>query len=256
MYLDVLDLKAFYYRSALGRAVQQALRVQMEELWPDAKGQTVAGFGFALPLLRPYLEDAERVVALMPGPQGVMSWPSKQSGGKGNVAVLCEETAWPIATGQVDKLVLLHGLESSEQPADVLSEAYRVLGPGGRAIFIVPNRAGLWARRDRTPFGYGRPYSLVQLEAQIKAYGFAPERYLSALYRPPSTNRFWRKAAGWMEYLGREMPVFKAGGVFLLEASKQIPAPKRPGLPQTVRESLKEIGLAQPSPKPARVPQR
>ena len=255
MYRDVIDLKAFYYRSALGRSVQAALRVQMAEIWPQAKGQTVVGFGFAIPLLRPYLADSERVIALMPGQQGVTAWPSKQSGGNGNISVLCEETAWPIATGQVDRLLLLHGLESTEQPADVLSEAYRVLAPHGRALFIVPNRAGLWARRDRTPFGYGRPYSLSQLEEQTRAYGFVPERYLSALYRPPSTNRFWRKAAGWLEAAGRKAPGNTAGGVFLLETSKQIPAPKRPGLPQTVRESLKELGFAQPAPKPARVPQ-
>ena len=40
-----------------------------------------------------------------------------------------------------------------------------MLAPGGRVVFIVPNRSGLWARRDVTPFGYGRPYSLGQLEA-------------------------------------------------------------------------------------------
>jgi hypothetical protein len=35
----------------------------------------VVGFGFAVPLLRPYLAEARRVIGLMPGPQGVMPWP-------------------------------------------------------------------------------------------------------------------------------------------------------------------------------------
>ena len=147
MHLDVLDLRNFYYRTQLGRVAQRAIRDKLFELWPEAKGQTVVGFGFAVPLLRPFLEDARRVVAMMPGQQGVMPWPA----GLDNVSVLCEETSWPIDTGMVDRLVVMHGLETSEHPSELLDECWRVLGPGGRAIFVVPNRAGLWSRRERTP---------------------------------------------------------------------------------------------------------
>ena len=115
MHLDVQDLRNFYYRSALGRAAQYSLRNRMLEIWPEAKGQTVVGFGFAAPLLRPFLKDARRVMALMPGPQGVMPWPPNMP----NVSVLTEETLWPIETGHVDKLVLLHGLETSERVSDL-----------------------------------------------------------------------------------------------------------------------------------------
>ena len=76
MYLDVKELQQFYYQTRLGRAVQRALRDQIMRFWPNAKGQTVVGYGFAVPLLRPFLGDAARVIALMPGPQGVMPWPA------------------------------------------------------------------------------------------------------------------------------------------------------------------------------------
>jgi SAM-dependent methyltransferase len=154
MHLDVLDLRNFYYRTQLGRVAQRAIRDRMVDLWPPLAGQTVAGFGFAVPLLRPYLAEARRVIGLMPGPQGVMPWPA----GLQNVSVLCEEHLWPLPTGMVDRLVLLHGLETSENPGSVLDEAHRVLGPGGRALIVVPNRAGLWSRSDATPFGFGRPW--------------------------------------------------------------------------------------------------
>ncbi len=127
MHLDVLDLRNFYYRTQLGRVAQRAIRDQVVRLWPVQQGQTVAGFGFAVPLLRPYLADSRRVIGLMPGPQGVMPWPA----GMENVSVLCEETYWPVPTGMVDRLVLMHGLETSEHPSAVLEEAHRVLGPGG-----------------------------------------------------------------------------------------------------------------------------
>ncbi|MCT8159613.1 class I SAM-dependent methyltransferase [Pseudoruegeria sp. SHC-113] len=247
MHLDVLDLKNFYYRSALGRVAQKAVRDQVLQLWPEAQGQTVAGFGFAVPLLRPYLEDARRVIGLMPGPQGVMSWPA----GMKNVALLCDEMHWPLETGSVDKLVLMHGLETSETPAALLEECWRVLGPGGRMIVIVPNRAGLWARRDITPFGFGRPYSLGQLEAQLKSHSFEPERHVAALFAPPSNRRFWLKTGPVWESAGRKISSALAGGVVMVEASKQMFQPRRPGLPAAVRKPLRLLdGIAQPGVEP------
>ncbi|MBD3664379.1 class I SAM-dependent methyltransferase [Sulfitobacter aestuariivivens] len=222
MHLDVLDLRNFYYRSALGRAAQKSLRTRLLELWPEAQGQTVVGFGFAAPLLRPYLKEARRVVQLMPGPQGVMPWPA----GMPNTSVLCEETLWPLETGHVDKLVMLHGLETSERPSDLLEECWRVLGPGGKVIFIVPNRAGLWARRDRTPFGYGRPYSPGQLDMQLRKHQFLPERHVGALYQFPSQKKLWMQAAGVFERVGRYMPTMMAGGAFMVEATKLVYPPK------------------------------
>lgn len=248
MHLDVLNIKSFYYRTRLGRAAQSAIRNQLLSLWPEAKGQTVVGYGFALPLLRPYLAEARRVIALMPGQQGVMPWPEPAS----SVSVLCEETQWPLPTGIADRLVLLHGLETCEHPGSLLEECWRILGPGGRAVFIVPNRSGLWARRDRTPFGFGRPYSLGQLEAQLLKHRFEPERQLSALFTPPSSRRFWLRMAPMLESLGLRLPTYLAGGVLIVEASKQLHAPHRPGLKESVRTPLEVLsGLAGARPKPA-----
>ncbi|KMK66572.1 class I SAM-dependent methyltransferase [Puniceibacterium sp. IMCC21224] len=245
MHLDVTHLRNFYYRSALGRAAQKIVRDEVVRLWPVAKGHTVAGYGFAVPLLRPYLRDARRVIGLMPAPQGVMHWPV----GMPNVAVLCEETLWPIETGRVDRLVLMHGLETSENATALLEECYRVLGPGGRALFIVPNRSGLWARSDVTPFGYGRPYSLGQLEAQLKRHEFIPERTRSALYQPPSSRRFWMKTGPMWERTGRAAAVIMAGGVLMVEVAKRSP-PRPKGLSQAAR---KPLGVLIPSPKPKAV---
>lgn len=243
MHLDVQDLRNFYYRSTLGRAAQASIRRRMLEIWPEAKGQTVAGFGFAVPLLRPYLADARRVIGLMPGPQGVMPWPS----GMANVAVMCEETLWPIETGHVDKLVLLHGLETSERPSHLLEECWRVLGPGGRALFIVPHRAGLWSNSDKTPFGYGRPYTMGQLETQLRKHDFLPEQQAAALYQLPSQRRFWQKAGPLFEQVGRGMPTFIAGGAIMLEVSKRVLSGKgEPARPRKRRIEALD-GIAKPA---------
>ena len=246
MHLDVQDLRNFYYRSTLGRAAQKAVRDQVVELWPDAKGQTVAGYGFAVPLLRPYLKEARRVIGLMPAPQGVMPWPA----GMQNVSVLCEETLWPVETGRVDRLVMMHGLENCDRPGDLLTEAHRVLGPGGRALFVVPHRSGMWSRSDSTPFGFGRPYSPGQLEAQLRHYGFMPERHRTTLFQPPSHKRFWRKTGAMWESFGRTISPVMAGGILMVEASKRVHAPSGPGLREKVR---KPLGVLAPKPETAPV---
>ena len=245
MHLDVQDLRNFYYRSTLGRAAQKIIRAEMQKLWPEAKGQTLVGFGFAVPFLRPYLAQSKRVIGLMPAPQGVIGWPQ----GMPNVSVLCEETRWPLETGHVDKLLVVHGLETSAEPDALLAECWRVLGPGGSALFIVPNRAGLWSRSDATPFGYGRPYSQGQLESQLRAHHFLPERHAATLYQPPSETRFWRKTAGMWERLGNSLSPVAVGGVLMVLASKRVHAPSGPGQRETVRKPL-EVLQPKPEAKP------
>jgi SAM-dependent methyltransferase len=248
MHLDVLDLRSFYYRSPLGRAAQKAVRDQVLALWPSAPGQTVVGFGFAVPLLRPYLAEARRVIGLMPAPQGVMPWPA----GMPNVSVLCEEVMWPLASGSVDRLILLHGLETSENPSAVLREAARVLADNGRALFIVPNRAGLWARSEKTPFGFGRPYTPGQLDAQLRRHAFVPESLRAALFQPPSAQRFWLRTGQFWERMGQRLPARIAGGVLMVEASKQVHASPRRGTPATAARPIRVLdGLATPGPEPA-----
>ena len=247
MHLDVQDLRNFYYRQPLGRSVQRAIQDEIARIWPDVSGQTVAGFGFAVPLLRPLLSKSRRIIALMPGPQGVMAWPTA----KDNVTVLCEESKWPIDTGHLDRLIVLHGLEASDDQNAVLSEAFRVLGPGGRAIFIVPNRVGLWSRSDLTPMGYGRPYTSGQLETQLRIQGFLPERSLTALYQPPSFKRRWQRFGGIVERFGRSLP-FLAGGLLILEASKRVHPSTGSKIGIAAKKSIGVLGgLAGGKPKPA-----
>ena len=49
MHQDVVDLRAFYYRTPLGRSAQRALQEALRALWPETRGSVVVGFGFAAP---------------------------------------------------------------------------------------------------------------------------------------------------------------------------------------------------------------
>jgi SAM-dependent methyltransferase len=248
MHQDVLDLRAFYYRTRLGRSAQRALQEALRTFWPDVHGMQLAGFGFAAPLLRPFLGEAERVLSLMPGQQGVMPWPS----GGPNVSALVEETHWPISAGSIDRLIVAHGFETSEHPVDLLAEIWRVLAAGGQVVFVVPNRAGLWARRDVTPFGNGRPYTAGQLEAQLVKHRFTPMRHAAALYWPPTHRKFWLRTAGIWERMGRRYDPRVIAGALLLEAGKQVYARPKGGSPAVLPGALEVLeGLRGTHPKPA-----
>ncbi|MEO0341824.1 MAG: hypothetical protein AAF198_00160 [Pseudomonadota bacterium] len=251
MHLDVTNLRGFYYRTLLGRQVQRAIRAEIAALWPNFENMTVVGFGFAAPVLRPFLADARRVMCLMPSAQGVMHWPQ----GEPNSSALIAEFEWPVSTGAIDRLIVMHGLETSDHASNLLDEVLRVLAPGGKVIFVVPNRTGLWARSDHTPFGYGRPYSLNQVENQLRAHRFDIDHHRFALYAPPSHKSVWRRLGRWLDALNGKLPLPLASGVILVEASKQVFAPTKPGLAARVKKPLAVIeGLAAPAPKP--VPQR
>ena len=248
MHLDVLELRQFYYRTGLGATAQKALQEAVRGLWPQTRGMTVAGFGFASPLLRPFLGDARRVLSLMPAQQGVMPWPA----GEANLSALVEETAWPISAGTIDRLIVAHGLETCERPGALLDEIWRVMAPSARVVFIVPNRAGVWARRDITPFGYGRPYSFGQIDKMARRHRFVPERHSAALYMPPSRRNFLLKTAPLWERLGRRFRPRMLAGALILEASKQIYARPPSGSKVGARGPLGVLeGLTRPRPEPA-----
>lgn len=248
MHLDVLELRKFYSTTQLGRMTQRVLRERLRTLWPNVKGQTVVGFGYAAPLLRPFLAEAARTLCLMPAQQGVCAWPSEGP----NVASLVEETLWPLPGGFADRLVVAHGLETCERPAALLDEIWRVLAPGGKAVFIVPNRAGMWARRDGTPFAYGRPYSVGQLDDALAAHKFTVEQHAAALYMTPSHRRFWLKVAPTIEGVGQRVDARRLAGVIMAEAEKLVYITPQSGSKVAARAPIRVLtGLGAPAPKPA-----
>jgi SAM-dependent methyltransferase len=216
MWQDVIDLGAFY-ASRTGLVAQRMIRRQIRALWPDTRGQSVLGLGYATPYLRPFREEAERVIAIMPAAQGVTPWPRDEAG----LVALADEATLPLAEGSIDRVLLVHAVECTEQQRAMLREIWRVLADGGRVIVVTPNRRGIWARLERTPFGHGYPFSPAQLSRLLRDNLFSPLRTSSALYVPPSESRAILRFAGAWEGFGERWGLPFAG-VLLIEASKQV----------------------------------
>jgi len=222
MYNDAVDLWDFY-GSPLGQVARRLIRRRIRGIWPNVSGMTMLGLGYATPYLRPFRDEAERLFALMPAQQGVLHWPRE---GRSLVA-LAEEGELPLEDVSVDRVLLVHGLECSEQLRPMLHEIWRVLSGNGRLLVVVPNRAGLWARLERTPFGHGHPYSSSQLSRLLRANMFTPTLTTRALYVPPYPWRIVQRSAYGIEDIGSRW-LKQLGGVVIIEASTQIYATTQP----------------------------
>ena len=216
---DVVELREFY-SSPLGITARRLLRTHIGRLWPQPRGDKMAALGYGVPLLRPMMEQGAELIALMPAEQGVAYWPQEGQ----NISCFIDTRDLPLADQSLDRVVVMHAMEALAEPRAILPELWRVLKSNGRVIVIVPNRRGLWAHIDATPFGTGEPYSRAQITKALCDHGFQIDSVGHALYMPPSSSRWALSLADKFEKYGsRLFPGL--GGVIIIEASKQLYAP-------------------------------
>jgi SAM-dependent methyltransferase len=214
--MDVVDLREFY-ASRLGQATRRIIVHRLRGRLHGLRGSQILGLGYATPYLDMFGDKPVSAMAMMPARQGVTHWPATG----GSRSVLVDEACLPLPDASIDFALVVHGLELTDQLPDMLRELWRVLAPQGRAMFIVPNRRGLWARFDTTPFGHGRPFSRSQLTTLLRNAQFSPSGWTSLLFMPPSQRRFMVKSATILERAGSWTgPGFS--GLIMVEAVKQV----------------------------------
>lgn len=213
---DVSALKLFY-TSPLGRGVSYCLTQKIISHWDDLNNHEVMGLGYTLPIFDHMLSTGAELYNLMPGAQGAAVWPEKSHGR----SLLVDEYSLPFADGSLERLIILHALEHAQRPAALIREIWRVLKPGGLVILIAPNRRRAWSASEKTPFGYGTPYSKSQLTALLEDQLLFPTYVGSALMMPPITipaiesmMRLSEKALKGQLYM--------LGGLLFIEAEKRV----------------------------------
>jgi len=244
---DVLELREFYAQP-LGRAAREAVARKVSEAWGEAAGLDVLGLGYATPFLGRF-PAARRAVAAMPAAQGVEIWPPEAK----NRTALVDEASLPFPNALFDRVLIVHGLEESEDAGAVLREAGRVMAPSGRMIVAAAARAGLWSHAEKTPFGHGRPFTRRQLETLVREAGLEPVAWSQALYAPP-----WRVFVGWadtFEQVGSRVWPGSAG-LILLEAVKRTFALKPKPVRFRIAAPVPGVLAPVPQPAPGRVSSR
>lgn len=216
MHSDIVDLRSFY-ASPLGSLAERSITMALSSIWASVPNERLVGLGYTLPWLERFGADAERALAFMPATQGAVVWPA--TGPVATALVFDEEL--PLVDASIDRMLLVHSLEHAENPRETLNEIWRVLSPAGRVVIVVPNRRGVWARFEHTPFGTGRPFSRGQLTELLRDANFTPASWSDALYFPPSQRRFMMRFQGMLERMGRRAwPIFS--GVIVVEAQKRL----------------------------------
>ncbi|MDB2532268.1 class I SAM-dependent methyltransferase [Alphaproteobacteria bacterium] len=182
MYDDIAEFKRFY-QTRLGQNVADLMRRQLDLFWYAGLPLSSAFLGYA----QPFLDSNQPIpLGLMPARRGAASWP--QSSSVRNCLV--DPLNLPIPDVHLDRLLLVHALEFEHDPGQCLDECWRVLDGAGRLLVVVPNRSGLWAKAERTPFGHGRPYSGRQLRRLLQRHGFIPHQTHRIAFMPPLAGSF------------------------------------------------------------------
>jgi SAM-dependent methyltransferase len=208
---------AEFYGTTHGTVAGRLLRERLRLLWPDVRGQSVLGCGHATPYLRLWREQAGRCIAVTPASRAVARWPA----GAPNLTCAAEEQALPFPDLFFDRILLVHALETADNARGFLREIWRVLRDDGTLLVVAPNRRGLWAHAENTPFGHGEPFSAGQIGRLLTASLFRVERRDAALFIPPTHMRLVLRGASLIERVGhRVAPRF--AGVTITEAVKDL----------------------------------
>ena len=172
---------AEFYATPRGAMVARLLRDRLAAIWPSLAGQSVLGPGLRRALPAALARACPRCIALTPaqvaagaGRQGCPTFPAP-----------AQEDALPFPDLCFDRILLVHGLEAAEHARRLLREVWRVLKDDGRLLVVAPNRRGMWAYVESTPFGHGQPYSAGQIGRLLAASLFRVERRDAALFMPP-----------------------------------------------------------------------
>lgn len=222
MHLDVVEIRDFY-ASRLGEVVRRHIAKRLRQSWPNLKGLAMAGVGYANPYMRAFFNDGAVAGCFYPAGQGGVIWPAEGA----RRAALIDEGMFPLRDGCFDRILEVHGLEFFADSAGHLEELWRIMRPEGRLLLVVPNRSGLWAQVDTTPFGHGQPFSRGQLQDLLVQCRFRPLRIEPLIHFAPFETPLRLKANMAIERVGAKVwPRFS--GMLLVEAIKEVAQPVRP----------------------------
>ena len=163
-----------FYATPRGQIAAGVIAQRLSLIWPEVAGLSVLGIGYPAPFLNNWQTTAYRCLNATssqhnPAPQGSCS---------------VDALRLPFPDLAFDRILVIHGVEPYGHDERLLRELWRVLKDDGRLLVVAPNRMGVWAHVDSTPFGQGQPYSQGQIDRLLATGMFRPERRDKALFTP------------------------------------------------------------------------
>ncbi|MCQ8278740.1 class I SAM-dependent methyltransferase [Acetobacteraceae bacterium KSS8] len=210
---DVQAVKAFN-ATGLGQTAHAALRRSVRRIWPNLSGQTVLGLGYASPLLPLWRRQARLCV------DAVAAASMDDDPNATRTRCFVQDDALPFPDASFDRVAMMHAVETTDATR-LLRGVSGCLRDDGRLLVVVPNRTGLWAIHDGTPFADGAPCSIGRIERLLRRSLFRIESLHGGLFAPPVESL--RRAAPLIEAAGRHLSP-RLSGVLIVEAVKDVHA--------------------------------
>lgn len=226
-----------FYEARTGAGTVRVIARHLMAAWPDLTGQALLGLGYTSPFL-----DLWRGQTVLTAEGRFRSADEAAPPGKSRVATcLVDEMALPFPDLSFDRILMIHALETAASIRTVLRNVWKILKDDGKLILIVPNRRGIWAFNEGTPFGQGTPFSQRQVRKRLNEAFFHVERSRTALYPPPFPPLYRPKVEMILERAGSTV-LPACGGVVIVEAVKSLwggtPLPSKNGRPVLRRHVL------------------
>lgn len=199
MYKDLKQGVDCFYKTSLGETVSQQLMNAIKPHLGDITGQNILIIG-------PKISGIEQLELKCSQVQ------YRNFGGS---------QVFPFSDDSFRKVIILHTLEFTQHIKGFLREVWRVTAPEGKAIFIVSNRLGLLVRSDKTPFGYGQPFTRKQIKNLLSENSFQLLGSSEALCMPVWSLSYKPKVMKFMDKMGQLLWP-ELGGVFLVVGKKTI----------------------------------
>lgn len=154
--------------------------------------------------------------------------------------------ALPFKSHSIDNMLLMHVLELSQDPHQLLRETERVLAADGKLILCSFNPFSLWGLRrlfswqDKMPWD-GHFFTQTRIKDWLALLNFEVIEQHKILFRPPFRHAGWLAGSGFMERWGHRLwPWFGAVSV-MVAAKRTIPL-------NPIREKWRQRSLF-PTPK-------
>ena len=142
-----------------------------------------------------------------------------------SVTFLGEPTALPVQAKSTDLILLLHTLDTCDDPYQTLREVDRALADDGHVLILGFNPWSIWGGlrlfmrwRNALPW-QAHFYRLQRVQDWLGVLGFKPVQQRTLYFQPPFKNEKIIQKLRFMRYLHYVLPF--CGALYLIKAQKQ-----------------------------------